>query len=707
MFYLEIILAGIGTVLALVMCAYNIFRENRAAVNLVVSAAALAFAGLCALIAVTLADSSLIPAGIRENTMLSLQLLVATLMAAFALMYPYLRARQLAVAAAASLPGVALCAVVLATNITASGDARASSGLPVVIAVISLYLLAATIITGAKALQPENRAMRDDLIYICISMAVLFGLYLALSVYLPSVSGESRFATIGMIVPYSFILVMLSNAAVSIRDVDMKKFFSTAVYWLILSTILIAPVILVLKYNTPDYFEDPVPSPGIALFLFAYLFLVFKYASPRIENLFRREYRNLISRIDSLFSKELSAAAREKNIWGDFFNSLAEGIAVLFGIDGSYFYLYNRRDRRFRLAHGYGNPIADTDLEASNPVAALVSGNPGVLYKPVVYSSSEFRETREAARDYFDRNRIEIILPFVNPEGQTIGILSLGALRHNRIYSKSMLSALDIYRLQFQQQLANALMLEQVRATQVLDHDQMVVNTVKKKIIPRKMCEAPGYRISSFYINNSPYGGDYFDSLPAGEKNVLLFMSDSSYSGVDSAIISLELYTVLHTPSKVIDTPEKILSTMNWVIATSRFTRKHAAAYCAVLSSTGEAAYSSAAFNPMAIYNPRSDAFTACEAPGVPVGADKASIYESKTIRLVPGSIGVIFSNGLVSAVNANGDPYSVDRAKEIIRAGRDRIPADIARKIYDDFNQFIKDKKQINDVSVILFKYL
>ncbi|MBN2159503.1 MAG: serine/threonine-protein phosphatase [Spirochaetes bacterium] len=706
MFYLDIILAGIGTLLALVICVYNIIRKHRTPLNLVVSATALAFAGLCLFIVMRLVNGSVIPEGITGKAIIALQLLVATMIAFFAIIYPNLRVRQLAVAAAAGLAGFALAAVVMVADFASRGAANIAAAHPAVITVISLYLLAAAVIISARALMIENRAIRDDLVYLCTSMAFLFSLYLALSIYLPAVSGESRFATIGLIVPFSSMLVIISNAAVSIRDVDMKKFFSTAAYWIILSTILIAPSIAVVKYNTPAYFAEPVPSLGIALFLFAYLFLVFKYLSPRLENLFRREYRNLISLIDGLFSRQLSTAAKEKNIWGDFFNSLSEGIAETFGITGSYFYLYNRREKKFRLTHSYGNAISDSDIDVSSPVAALVSSYPGVLYRPIVYTSSEFIENRDAARDYFERNRIEVILPFLSPEQQVIGILSLGPLMGNRSYSKSMLSALDIYRLQFQQQLANAIMLEQVRATQVLEHDQMVVNTVKKKIIPATMSEAPGYRISSFYINNSPYGGDYFDSLRASDKSVLLFMSDSSYSGVESALLSLELYTVLHTPSKVMDAPDKILSTMNWVIATSRFTRKHASAYCALLASTGELTYSCASFNPMAIYNPRTDAFTVCETPGVPVGADKTSKYESKTTRLVPGSIGVIFSDGLVSAINQKGEAYSFDRAKEIIRAGRSKIPADIVRALYDDFKQFIQDKKQINDISLILFRY-
>jgi sigma-B regulation protein RsbU (phosphoserine phosphatase) len=220
------------------------------------------------------------------------------------------------------------------------------------------------------------------------------------------------------------------------------------------------------------------------------------------------------------------------------------------------------------------------------------------------------------------------------------------------------------------------------------------------------MSQLNGFRISSFNINNSPYGGDYFDSVKTSESAVVLFMSDSSYSGIDSAIISLELYAVLHTPAKVLNSPDKILSTMNWVISTSRFTKKYASAYCVILSSSGELTYASASFNAMVIFNPRSDAFTACDTVGVPVGVDRTSKYELKSVRLVPGSTGIIYSDGLVSSINPNGEPYSFDRVKELLRDGKNKSPADLTRDIFNDLNGFTQSKKQINDVSVIIFKF-
>ncbi len=712
MFYLEIIFAWGAVLLSLVISIYNIFKKLRTAANIVLSVAAIASAGLFSLIGLNLLDPGIIPPGTVQRLMLSLLLFVATLFMIFFFLYPYPKKKRLLVSLAAGLPGVVLCAITIFTDLVLSqspGNPASnilSNGYPVYIAVITSCLLVSIIMIVIKAGGLENRAQKNDLIYLIISLSILYAAFLAVSIYLPYIWDINLYSTFGILIPFPLILLILNYSAIDIKTSDLRDFFATAFYWFILFALLGIPAMLVLKFNTGAYIKEPVPPLGIALFLFLYLFLIFKYLSPRIKSFSRRGYQSKVARIDELFARQLSPEAREGKSWEDILISLVDGIVEKFDISHAHFYLYIRRDKKFSIIHNVVNAVPDTDLTMNSPLVELLGRFPAILYRPSVYSETDFSSYRDAVLEYLEHNHVEVVMPFINPERQIIGLLALGQIRNNTIYSKSLLSVLELYRLQFQQHLANSLMLEQVRATQVIDHDQMVVANVKKKIIPQQMNQIDRCRISSFYVNNSTYGGDYFDSIAIGEERVALFMSDSSYSGVDSAIISLELYTVLHTPAKILDAPDKIISTMNWVLSTSRFSNKHASAYCTILSSTGDVSYSNAAFNPMVVYTPGSESFTACDTAGVPVGEDKASRYETKTIRLVPGSIGILYSDGLASAINDRGDVYGFGRVKGILNAGKGKSPSDLTRALFDDYHQFIKDKKQINDVSVIIFKY-
>jgi serine phosphatase RsbU (regulator of sigma subunit) len=710
-FYLEFILACCAAAVSLAISIYNIVKKYRTASNLLLAVAGFLSAGLFILIGMHLLAPSFIPAGAFLKIKLSLLLCISALFFGFTVMFPYPKSRLLALALASELPAYALGALMIATDFVLSESGKPPSisyheiGHPIYLAVISLYLLASLLVIGYKAFLRENRAFLNDLVYLFMGLCVSYIFFLTLSFYPHRDVG--RFSNLGMLIPLPLVLLILNYAGINVKTIDLKKFYSRALYWIIIFALLYAPVVLVLKFNSTEYLNEPIPPLWISLLLFGYLFLVFKYVSPRIENLSRRGQRNLVARVDELFTKQFSTTVAGTKKWDDYLKSLVNGIADTFGIDGAHFYLYNKRSKIFAVAHEAGGTTTDAELKMDSPLAELIVKHQGILYRPSVSSEDEFSAYRDAAMQYFEQNRIEVILSLVNPEKETIGFLSLGPLKNKRIYSKSLLAALELYRIQFQHQLANALMLEQVRMTQVIDHDRMVVNNVKKRIIPQNLSQVKGYRLSSLYINNSPYGGDYFDSVALSADSAAIFMSDSSYSGIDSSIISLELYTVLHTPTKLYNAPDKILGTMNWVMATSRFSKKYAPAYCVIISSSGELSYSNAAFKPLVVYNPRGDTFTTCDTRGVPVGVDKTSKYETRIFQMAPGSVGILCSDGLTSAINPDGEAYGFERVKSIVRGGRDKMPVDLTRKIYDDFNRFIRNKKQISDVSIILFKFM
>ncbi len=707
--YLELILSCAAAGISLAVFGYNLLKKQRAAANYTLALAGITSAALFIIMAIAMAAPGLIPAAAARRAELSLLMIIAALFFCFVMVYPYLKPKTIALTAAACLPAAAISAVVIVTGAVVTdpdGALALDAGYPVYCAVITIYLAAALAVTVFKIFEYGNRALRYDLTYLLAGMGIFFAAFLAASIYYPYEGISGRFAAIGTLVAYPSTLVIMNYAAIDVKTIDIRKFFATAFYWVMLLALLFVPAFLTLTFNSTEYLEEPVPPLAVAVSLFVYLFLVFKYLRPRLEILSMRGYHSLVARVDGLFSQQASGGTGTDTAQEDYLRALVNGIAEKFDISSAHLYLSMNNDKKFSVTHGVGSRITDTQITLAGPLADLIGRNPGILYKPSIYSEENFRPYRDGVKDYFERNHVEVILPFLNPERQIIGFLTLGQLGKNRAYSKAMIEVLELYRIQFQQQLANALLLERVRAAQVLDHDQMVVSSVKKRIMPQRMGQLENFRIGSFYINNSPYGGDYFDSVPVGDGALALFLSDSSYSGIDSAIILLELYTVLHTPSKTHDAPDRILGAMNWAVATSRFSSKYASAYCALLSPSGVVTYSNAACTPLIMYNPMDNSFTACDTTGVPVGVDRGSRYESKTIRLAPGSIGILCSDGLISSINPQGQTYGLDRVRNVLKSGRSRGPSELARILYDDLNRFTGDKKQINDVSVILFRY-
>jgi len=80
-------------------------------------------------------------------------------------------------------------------------------------------------------------------------------------------------------------------------------------------------------------------------------------------------------------------------------------------------------------------------------------------------------------------------------------------------------------------------------------------------------------------------------------------------------------------------------------------------------------------------------------------------MYEKTSFDTRHGSIGILNSTGLVTAMNPAGDAYSIDRLKNIIMNKHDEQPSILTRFLYEDVLDFMQEKKQINDITIIVFK--
>ena len=57
----------------------------------------------------------------------------------------------------------------------------------------------------------------------------------------------------------------------------------------------------------------------------------------------------------------------------------------------------------------------------------------------------------------------------------------------NKPYSFDLLSVLELYRIQFELTLANSILLEGVKTTQIAKHDRVIIKNIKEKVKPKKL----------------------------------------------------------------------------------------------------------------------------------------------------------------------------------------------------------------------------
>ena len=119
---------------------------------------------------------------------------------------------------------------------------------------------------------------------------------------------------------------------------------------------------------------------------------------------------------------------------------------------------------------------------------------------------------------------------------------------------------------------------------------------------------------------------------------------------------------------------------------------------------TGELFYVNAGHN-VPILRRRSGSVERPELGGIPVGVLADAVYQTGTTRLDSGDWLVIFTDGVVEAVNATGEEYDEPRLVRLIDRDSGSAPAELLRSLLADLDVFVGNTPQHDDMTCLLLK--
>lgn len=572
---------------------------------------------------------------------------------------------------------------------------------------IILLMAVAPMVLLLKTGRHSMNRIRNTVLYYISGVLVSYILFIAVYFTGHHFAGINLLQNPYVSIPVIYLLIITGYLLLDLRHNDFPRFYRETLLIIISFFVYAAPSWFFLKY-----LSDFSLQPLFALLLkssaiFIWLVIAYRALNPLREFLRHSRLNRLTNEVNNILVPihELRKITDMEKFWTFITKDNFQGLQKGFGIQSAYFMLINRKDKGYHFTYGFGPGIEPDFLSRDSIIIKKLSSYSGIFEKSYLLTDINLEGSENEINDFFTSNNLEAAIPFRNMSDVVVGFLFLGSISGKKGFNADILDVLEVFRIKLQNLLTTGLILDEVTADQVNDHDRIVVNTIKKRILPDEMISIPGVRISSVYINNSATGGDYIDSVKIDKDNSILFMSDTSYSGIDSALIALQQYSILHSRTMIFNSAEKVLNTMNQVLKTSRLSGSHVKSACIIISSDGNFTYSNASFNPLIIFDPDSGKINEIETPGIPLAVEMNYRYTMTSARLREGAIGILYSNGLISSCNEAGEPFTVEMIKATAVRFSRQNPSIIIREIYRELNRFTGGKQQMNDISLIVFK--
>ena len=202
-----------------------------------------------------------------------------------------------------------------------------------------------------------------------------------------------------------------------------------------------------------------------------------------------------------------------------------------------------------------------------------------------------------------------------------------------------------------------------------LDYELRSIAEIQKSLLPAALPNVPHLDVAVYYQTAKRAGGDYYDFFPLPNDRLGVLIADASGHGAPAAVLMALAHSIAHTRPDPPQRPGEFLTYMNAHL-TRRYTRPTGSfmtAFYAVFDPiNGTLSYASAGHNPPRLLR-CADGFKLAlnRAQKLPLGIKPDEVYLEQTLPLLPGDQVVLFTDGMIEAVNTEGDVFGSARIDE------------------------------------------
>lgn len=240
-----------------------------------------------------------------------------------------------------------------------------------------------------------------------------------------------------------------------------------------------------------------------------------------------------------------------------------------------------------------------------------------------------------------------------------------------------------------------------------LESELELSQVIQRALLPQQVPSLPKYDIAAFSRPAQIVTGDYFDFLQFDESTLGFVIADVSGHGVSAGMLISSLQTVFHTLAPEIDSPVDVLNRINRLyIHNISFTTFVSVFFAKLDLQAQTLTYANAGHNPPLIYRPTTNELSWLKPTGAAIGLTADRGFQLETHQLQEGDTLVLYTDGIIEALNTQGnEEFGYDRLAEIV-CQSDGLPAnELIQKLRQALNDFTEGNILADDVTLIVCK--
>jgi PAS domain S-box-containing protein len=260
-----------------------------------------------------------------------------------------------------------------------------------------------------------------------------------------------------------------------------------------------------------------------------------------------------------------------------------------------------------------------------------------------------------------------LVVPLVTG-GARRGALTVGLADRHRTFSQEDVDFFEALARRIAPAIANA---------ELFERERLVAHSFQNAALPAQLPDVRACAFSAIYEAGRAealIGGDWYDAFTLGDGRIVLSIGDVAGSGLRAAVTMANMRQAIRGVAYVHPDPELMLEAADLTLR-SESPDRFVTAFVAVIDPIENMLAFATAGHPPPLMRTPGGQIVELEARGLPLGLRDHGAEPSSSCALAPGSLLVLFTDGLIEATHDIDEGYRrLDRAlrEPAIVAGRD-----------------------------------
>ncbi len=241
----------------------------------------------------------------------------------------------------------------------------------------------------------------------------------------------------------------------------------------------------------------------------------------------------------------------------------------------------------------------------------------------------------------------------------------------------------------------------------IMEEQIETAKEIQEGLNPTRFYEKGGIQIKGHTHAQRGVGGDYFDYIDIDDEKVGALISDVAGKGVAASLVMVMIRTVFtsYISREVVDCAS-VVRTINESFGADFAADKFATLFFMIYDrSTEGLSFSNAGHGPLFCYRAAMNSCTITKLDGVPVGIMEDAEYTQARVKLNPGDMVVLYTDGVTEMRNEQDEEYGIQRLNKLIVENNQLNAEEFIQLMMDDLEQYRGQEPPHDDTTMLVMK--